>query len=137
MRRSHASDAFRRKEHALLLSIASIVIWRDSLAESDDSGLIRGQRSIAVTLSCYLIARNHDGRTGAFPFWQLTSGRHADFQLLRFAADNWTVEVRLMQSILEAAASRTAAIARFQINAGPASLWRGAGLNKGRSFYNF
>src|SRR6267143_2612587 len=83
-----------------------------------------------------LIARNHDSRTCAFAFGELASGSHADFQLLGFSADNWAIEVRLIQSILDAAPSRTTAIARVQINAGAAGLWRGARLHKGGRFYN-
>lgn len=83
-----------------------------------------------------LITRNHDSRACAFAFGELTSGSHADFQLLGFSADNWAIEVRLIQSILDAASSRTTAIARLQINAGAARLWRGARLYKGGSFYN-
>ena len=88
------------------------------------------------TTHAILIARNHDSRTCAFAFGEFTSGSHADFQLLGFSADNWAIEVRLVQSILDAAPSRTTAIARLQINAGAARLWRGACLHKGRSFYN-
>jgi len=82
------------------------------------------------------ITRNHDSRTCAFAFGELTSGSHADFQLLGFSADNWAIEVRLIQSILDAAPSRTTATARLQINAGAARLWRGARPHKGGSFYN-
>ena len=81
------------------------------------------------------IARNHDGSTSAFAFGKLTSWSHADFQPLGFSADNWAIEVRLAQSILDAAPSCTTAVARLQINAGAARLWRGARLYKGRSFY--
>src|SRR5438046_1390605 len=52
-----------------------------------------------------LIARNHDSRTCAFAFGELASGSHADFQLLGFSADNWAIEVRLIQSILDACRS--------------------------------
>src|SRR6267154_2097593 len=83
-----------------------------------------------------LIARNHDSRACAFAFGELTSGSHADFQLLGFSADNWAIEVRLIQSILDASPSRTTAIARIQINAGAARFWGGACLHKGQSFYN-
>src|SRR5260370_16098367 len=84
-----------------------------------------------------LIARDHDSRTCAFAFGELASRSHANFQLLGFSADNWAVEIRLIQSILDAAASRTTAIARLQVNAGAARLWRGARLYKGGRFYNF
>src|SRR6059058_1134669 len=83
-----------------------------------------------------LIARDHDSRTCAFAFGELASGSHADFQLLGFSADNWAIEVRLIQTILDAAPPRTTAIARLQINAGAARLWRGARLHKGGSLYN-
>jgi hypothetical protein len=82
------------------------------------------------------ITRNHDGRTCAFAFGEFASGSHADLQLLRFSADNWAIEVRLMQGILEAAPSRTPAVARLEVNAGTALLWRGARLHKRWSLYN-
>src|SRR5438094_6833654 len=83
-----------------------------------------------------LIARDHDSRTCAFTFGELASRSHSDFQLLGFSADNWAIEVRLIQSILDAAPSRTTAIARLQINAAAARLRRLARFHKGRSFYN-
>src|SRR5205823_4532875 len=59
-----------------------------------------------------LIARDHDSRTCAFAFGELASGSHADFQLLGFSADSWAIEVRLIQTILDAAPPRTTAMAR-------------------------
>src|SRR5260370_2589832 len=93
------------------------------------------QQQIGPHARPYLIARNHDSRTCAFAFGELASRSHANFQLLGFSADNWAIEVRLIQSILDAAPSRTTAITRLQINAGAARLWRGTGLHKGRRFY--
>src|SRR6266705_2162259 len=83
-----------------------------------------------------LVARNHDCRASAFAFGQLTSGSHADFQLWRFSADDWAIEIWLIQGILEAATSRATAMARLHISAGTARLWRGASLHEGKSFHN-
>src|SRR6266571_6780469 len=80
-----------------------------------------------------LIARNHDSRTCAFAFGELTSGSHADFQLLHFSADNWAIEVRLIESVLDAAPSGTSAITRLKVNAGTAGVWRRARLYKRRT----
>src|SRR5260370_18004776 len=82
------------------------------------------------------ITRNHDGGTCAFAFGELASRSQADLQLLRFSADYWTIEVRVIQSILDAAPSRTPAIARLQIDAGAARLWSGARFRKRGRFYN-
>ncbi|PYU09973.1 MAG: hypothetical protein DMG29_18420 [Acidobacteria bacterium] len=83
-----------------------------------------------------LIARNHDRGTCAFAFGKLTSGSHANLQLLNFSANNGTIEVRLMESVLDAAPPSTSAVARLEISAGAAGLGHGARLHKGRSFYN-
>src|ERR1700721_3788686 len=53
-----------------------------------------------------LIARNHDSRACAFALGELARRSHTNFQLLRFSADNWAIEVRLMQRILDAAGPR-------------------------------
>src|SRR5260370_41384572 len=82
------------------------------------------------------ITRNHDGGTCAFAFGELASRSQGDLQLLRFSADDWTIEVRLIQSILDAAPSRTPAIARLQMDAGGARLWSGARFRKRGSSYN-
>ena len=81
------------------------------------------------------ITRNHDGGTSAFAFGELASGSQADLQLLRFSADDWAIEVRLIESVLDAAPPGAPAITRLEVNAGTASLWRGARLHKGRSLY--
>src|SRR3984893_19601033 len=81
------------------------------------------------------IALNHDRGTCAFAFGELASGSQADLQLLRFPADNWAIEVWLIESVLDAASTGTPAITRLKVNARTASLWRGARLHKGRSFY--
>src|SRR6267154_4655361 len=83
-----------------------------------------------------LIARNHDCRASALAFGQLTSGGHADFEILLFSADDWAIEIRLVQSILEATTSCATAMARLQISAGTARLWRSASLYEGRSVHN-
>jgi hypothetical protein len=44
----------------------------------------------------HLITRNHNGGTCAFAFGKFASGSHADFQLLRFATDDWAIKVWLM-----------------------------------------
>src|SRR5260370_40667472 len=93
------------------------------------------QQQIGPHARPYLTARNHDSRTCAFAFGELASRSHAMFQLLGFSADNWAIEVRLIQSILGRAPSRTTAIARLPINAGAERVWRGGPLPKGGSSY--
>ena len=63
-----------------------------------------------VSNSALSITRNHDGGTCAFAFGELASGSQSDLQLLQLSADNWAVEVRLIESILDAAPSGTPAV---------------------------
>src|SRR5260370_1862491 len=58
-----------------------------------------------------LIARHHDGRARAFGFGELASGSHADLQLFHSSTDNWAIEVRLIERVLDAAPSRTPSVA--------------------------
>lgn len=78
-----------------LLYFGVAVFWRVALRPSPSSdGSLRGRKP------CISIAGNDDRRAGAFAFGELTNGGHADFQLLRFSADNGAIEIRLMQSVL-------------------------------------
>src|SRR5260370_26188794 len=84
-----------------------------------------------------LIAGDHDGGTRAFALGQLARRSHAYFQLFGFSPDDRAIRVRLAQGVLQAAASRTPPVARLQVRARAANLWRGARLHEGGSFHDF
>ena len=58
------------------------------------------------------------------------------FQLFGFSPDDRTIKVWLAQSVLQAAATRTSAVARREVRARTAHIWRGARFQKWRSIYD-
>src|SRR5260370_1158350 len=88
------------------------------------------QQQIGPHARPYLIARNHDGGTWSFVWGGLARGSNGIFQFLGFPAENGEKKAGLTKSILDGAPPPKTAIARLQINAGAARLWRGARLHK-------
>jgi hypothetical protein len=92
------------------------------------AGICEGYEAVILT------TRNHNRGAGAFAFGKLPSGSHADLELLRFSADDWTVEIWLIEGVLDTAPPSASAVARLEVNAAATGFRHGARLDKGRGF---
>src|ERR1700751_2929722 len=112
------------------------MVVRASRKSSLEVPLLSSQSLLYQSPPGILIARNHDRRTCALPLRKFASGSHADLQLFYLSPDNGTIEVWLIECVLQAAPPATPAVTTLEIHAPATGFGYGARLYKGRSFHN-